>query len=144
MKSWNHASSKSRKNAGLPLEKQFREEFSCGCGGRLVRPDHYWECDYECEDCGNRFEIKSASERTGNIAISQKAWESYSDETMIVSADGHYWYAADKQTITNTCNCIHDARSSTHPETGGYGNGAYDSSFYLIPLSSLNVLDRKG
>lgn len=138
--SWGHKDEKKRKQNGLPIEKQFAAEFDCACGGSLCRPDHYWECDWECDTCGMKFEVKQVSERTGNIAISEKAWNGYDDDILIVTQTDGVWYGEDKQTITETCNCIHDARPSTHASTGGYNGQAYDSSYYLIPLRSLKVL----
>lgn len=144
-KTWKHTNAENRKGSGLPIEKQFAQEFTCGCGGFLRRSTRYWESDLTCDDCGKKFEVKSSPqiERTKNIAISAKAWSHYSEDTLIVTEVGGVWYAEDKQTITENCNCIHDTISSTHPETGGYRGNAYDSSFYLIPVSSLKVIGKK-
>lgn len=142
-KTWNHASAESRKSHGLPIEKQFAKKFVCQCGGKFRRAVRYWEADLQCEDCGQLVEIKSSPQtaRTGNIAISARAWHHYSEDILVVTNVSGTWLGSVKTDIEEICDCIHDALGSTHKDTGGYGGGAYDSSFYLIPVRSLQVLE---
>ena len=85
----NHYSSESRKNAGLKLEEQFAEQFSCiNCDGNLVRSPRYWKSDLTCEDCGQQYEIKGSPRIHPNgkitFAVSAKAWENYDEDTLII------------------------------------------------------------
>lgn len=137
-----HNDAQTRKQIGLPLEDKFAKEFSCECGGTFVKSKRYWMPDLTCDTCGRQIDIKFSpqTERTGNIAISANAWHKYTNDTMIVTYVTGSWFGMDKEDIEENCDCIHDAIDSTHPNSGGYNGGRYDSSFYLIPVNSLLVI----
>ena len=139
---WGHGSETKRKDFGLPLEEEFAKKFVCECGGKFRKSKRYWEPDLTCDACGQKVDIKSSPQtaRTGNLSVSAKMWHKYDEDVLIVTNVSGTWLGGDKAEIEENCGCIDKPLDSTHAKTGGYDGGAYASSFYLIPVRSLQVL----
>jgi len=84
-----HDSAQYRKSLGDRVENRFAQQVHCHCGGefRYIGDAHPGFPDFTCDDCGQLVDVKYSPQarNTGNLSISERPWESYPDDLMIVT-----------------------------------------------------------
>lgn len=98
-----HSDPNTRRAIGDNAEKLFAEQVRCHCGGEFdfigtLRPGFP---DFTCMLCGQLVDVKASpqSERTGNISVSERPWEGYPDDMLLVTRIGERWLAEYKRHI---------------------------------------------
>lgn len=140
MDKW-HENADERKKFGDKSEALFVDMVACRCGGKFARYDNLMgQPDFKCESCGQLVDVKGSpiAGGTGNITVSARPWNNYTDRTLIAAMIDCRWLGEYKKNI-HTTNSLPNAptHSSTH-------TALKNTSWYYVSISNFKALESLG